>query len=94
MNPLSDQARDQDVDDRFELLQFFDMSELGHEADFLLDLIPISVISPEEDVKGDSHRLPHELNRVILEIRGSCRVRTSSTVLLNRSQSNIQESNG
>ena len=70
------------------------MSELGHKADFLLDFIPIGVISPEEDVKGDGHRLPHELNRVVLEVRGGSWICTSSTVLLNCGQPNIQESNG
>ena len=61
------------------------MPELGHKSDFLLYFIPICVIRPEENIESDCQSLPHQLQRAILYI--------GAILLLNRGQSDIQESN-
>ena len=44
------------------------MTELGDEADLLLNLIPVSVVGPEEDVQGYCECLPYELDRTVLSV--------------------------
>ena len=62
LDPRPDKARNQQVDNRLELLQLLDVPELRHKAYLLLDLVPVSVVRPEEDVQGDGQGLPNQLN--------------------------------
>ena len=68
------------------------MAELCDKPDLLLDLIPVCVIGPEEDIERDSHSLPNELNGAILDI-GHRSDYVVTFVLLDRRQSNVQEAN-
>ncbi len=83
LNARANQAWNQNVDDRLKLLELFDVSKLSDKADFLFDFVPISVISPEENVQCHRQSLPHQLYRTILRI---CDI-------LNRGQADVQESN-
>ena len=75
LNTRSYDARNQDIDDRFELLKLLDVSELGNKADFLLDLVPICVVRPKEDVEGYSDALPRNLNGLVFFfLSGICNV--------------------
>ena len=62
------------------------MSELCDKADLLLNLIPIGVVGPEEDVQGHGEGLPNQLYGTIVHIR-------FAILLLDSSQSNVQETN-
>ena len=75
----ANQTWNQNVDDRLKLLELFDVSKLSDKADFLFDFVPISVISPEENVQCHRQSLPHKLDGTILSIRD----------ILNRSQANV-----
>ena len=79
----TDQTWNQNIDDRLKLLQLLDVSKLCDKTDFLLDLIPVCVVSPEKDVQGHSQSLPYQLDRTIFSI---CDI-------LDRRQANVQESN-
>ena len=41
------------------------MAELSHKTYLLFDLVPVGVICPKEDIKGDGESLPDELYRII-----------------------------
>ena len=61
------------------------MSELGNEADFLLDFVPVSVVGPKEDVKSHRDALPWNLYRIVFRfLSGLCNV-------LDCRQANIKE---
>ena len=79
LDSRSNQARNQNVDNRLKLLQLLDVSKLSDEADLLLDLVPVSVVSPKEDVQCYGQSLPNKLNRTVF---GICDV-------LNRRQTDV-----
>ena len=62
------------------------MSELRDKTDLLLNLVPIGVVSPEEDVQSHSQGLPDQLYGTIVHIR-------FTILLLDSSQSDVQETN-
>ena len=68
LDPRPNQTWNQDVDNRFQLLQLLNVPKLGHKAHFLLNLVPIRVIRPKEDIQGHCQRLPYQLNRAIFVI--------------------------
>jgi len=80
----ADQTGNQNVDNRLQLLQLFYVAELGHKADFLLNFVPVGVVSPEENVEGDGEGLPDQLDRTVLGIRD----------VLNRGEADVQKADG
>ena len=74
---LSDQTRNQEVDDSFELLELLYLPVVRDELDFAIDLVPIRVVDPLYKVDANADNLP-------------CLVHHNSTQLtLNASQTDV-----
>jgi len=42
------------------------MAELRHKVNFLLYLVPVRIVSPKKDVKGNGKCLPYKLDLAVL----------------------------
>ena len=63
---------------------FLALSVLGHEVDLAINLIPVSIVDPEHDVRYDAERHPGQLEVLLDDLQ-------LLILILNDRQANVQE---